>query len=210
MFVAYGDLVTPNMWWWSCYSLFCYWTHHHDDLLKSPQGDGFYLIIQNELKPAWTPERHPATGHTATSDPRLDNTAPSAGFSKSSSAAAAAPHSGVCVTFCMFVHEFRTGCRLGDLWFDFWSRQDIFLFSKASRPALWFTQPHIQCALGAVCPGYRRLAREADRSEWVDPVPLLLLYAFMTYRASFTSVLEMVVAVDGEDSKDSLGVWGIL
>jgi hypothetical protein len=60
-------------------------------------------------------------------------------------------HIQVCLyaTFYIFAREFRTGCRLGDLGFDFQSRQDIFLFSKASTLALRFAQLHIQCALGA-------------------------------------------------------------
>jgi hypothetical protein len=62
-------------------------------------------------------------------------------------------HIQVCVTFCVFVHEFRMGCGLGGLGFDIQSRQVIFLFTKASRPALLFAQPHIQCALGALSPG---------------------------------------------------------
>jgi len=59
----------------------------------------------------------------------------------------------VCVTFCIFVHEFGMGCGLGDLGFDVQLRQDIFLFSKTSILALQFTQLHIQCALGALSPG---------------------------------------------------------
>ena len=169
MLGAYGDCA--RVWWWSCCFFLCYWTCHHDELLNSHQGDLFCLKIQNEFQSARTAERHPATGHTATSDPRLDSsTAPSAGFSWST----AAPHSGACTCVCVCVcvcvctrahmHYFlylctwvQDGLQAGqsgvDLGFDTQSRQDIFLFSQASRPALWFTQPHIQCALGALSAG---------------------------------------------------------
>jgi hypothetical protein len=39
-----------------------------------------------------------------------------------------------------------------------------FLFSTWSRPALGFTQPPIQCVLGALSPGVKRPVREADHS----------------------------------------------
>jgi hypothetical protein len=48
----------------------------------------------------------------------------------------------------------------------FESRQElgIFLFTTASRPALWPTQPTIQCVSGARCLGVKRPGREADHS----------------------------------------------
>jgi hypothetical protein len=40
----------------------------------------------------------------------------------------------------------------------------IFLLSKASKPALWYTKPPIQWVIGTLSPGVKRQKREADRS----------------------------------------------
>jgi hypothetical protein len=93
----------------------------------------------------------------------------------------------VCVTFFIFVHEFRMGCRQGNLGFDLQSMLVIFLFPKASIPALEFTHPHIQHTLGVISPGYSgwhmRLASHLHlvlRLTMSGTNPLLLPYAFLT------------------------------
>jgi hypothetical protein len=48
--------------------------------------------------------------------------------------------------------------------FDSWQRQEIFLFSTTSIPALGPTQPPIQWVPGALSPGVKRQGREADHS----------------------------------------------
>jgi hypothetical protein len=109
-------------------------------------------------------------------------------------------HIQVCVIVCIFVHAFRLWGRLG---LDFLPRQDIFFFSKACGPALGPTQPPVQCILGALSPGVKQLTHEAYHSsssakvknEWsytsASPVCLHGMY-----RASFTFVLYLKVAVD--------------
>jgi hypothetical protein len=96
-------------------------------------------------------------------------------------------HIQVCVTFCIFVHEFRMGCRQGSLGFDLQSMLGIFLFSNASIPALGFIHPHIQHTLGVLSAGYSgwhmRLTSHLHlvlRLTMSGTIPLLLPYSFLT------------------------------
>lgn len=41
----------------------------------------------------------------------------------------------------MLQHDWTTSCKTVDLWFDSWQKQEIFLFSKVSRPGLGPSQP---------------------------------------------------------------------
>jgi len=57
-----------------------------------------------------------------------------------------------------------TGWTVGVLAFDYRREMGIFLFTTASRPVLWSTQPPIQWVPGALSPGEKRPWREADHS----------------------------------------------
>jgi hypothetical protein len=54
--------------------------------------------------------------------------------------------------------------RAGRLRFDSWWKQETFLYSTASRPALGPTQPLIEWVPGAISPTVNRPGREADHS----------------------------------------------
>jgi hypothetical protein len=56
------------------------------------------------------------------------------------------------------------GWMIGVLGFDSWQGLGIFLFTTASRMALWPTQPHIQWVPGALSVGIKQLGHEADHS----------------------------------------------
>jgi hypothetical protein len=60
---------------------------------------------------------------------------------------------------------YRDGLQAGRLGFDSWQRQEIFLYSKASRPDLGPSQPTIQCTRGALSPGVERPRLEANHSR---------------------------------------------
>jgi len=85
--------------------------------------------------------------------------------------------------FCLLI------CGLDDPGFEFGKEQDIFLFSKTSRPALGPTQARIQWVPRTLSPGIKRLGLEADqspscsaefKSEWsytsTTPVCLHVMY----------------------------------
>jgi hypothetical protein len=56
------------------------------------------------------------------------------------------------------------GYGLGDRRFETRQELGIFLFTTASRPALWPTQPPIQWEPGALSVGVKRPERETDHS----------------------------------------------
>jgi hypothetical protein len=72
----------------------------------------------------------------------------------------------------MIVHFFHElgwltwcdGLQAGWLGFDSWQRQEIFLYSTASTPALGSNQPPVQWVLGALSLGVKRPGHEADSS----------------------------------------------
>jgi hypothetical protein len=62
------------------------------------------------------------------------------------------------------VQRWATGWTIGVLGFDSRRGLGIFLFTTASRTALWPTQPPIQWVPGDLYLGVKRLGREADHS----------------------------------------------
>jgi hypothetical protein len=62
------------------------------------------------------------------------------------------------------IAQWYTSWMIGFLGFDSRRGLGIFLFITAYRPALEPTQPPIQCVLGALSLGVKRLGREADHS----------------------------------------------
>lgn len=119
----------------------------------------------------------------------------------------------LCATFYIFVHEFRMGCGLGDLGLDFQSRRDSFLLQDIHTCSEIYPAACSVCIRSFLC-RVKQLACEAahpssfsakDNNEWIfSSAPLTCHYDM--YRADSTSVLDMKVAVDSKDSKDSLDV----
>jgi len=77
----------------------------------------------------------------------------------------------------MFVLEFPLGYGLDDRWFESRQGLGIFLFTTASRPALGYTQPHIQWVPGALSLVVKWPGCEADhpppsRAEVKNAPPL--------------------------------------
>jgi hypothetical protein len=68
------------------------------------------------------------------------------------------------VEVCCQHSGYSDGLRAGRAEFDSRQRQQVFLFSTASRPALALTQPAIQWVREALSPGAKRPGLETDHS----------------------------------------------
>jgi hypothetical protein len=87
---------------------------------------------------------------------------------------------------------------MDDAGFDSSQGQEIFLFSKMSRPALWPNQPPVQWVLGVIFLRVEWLWHKLATDKNSGAAPVLPLYVFMawigaTFNFNFTFTVYRVV-----------------
>jgi hypothetical protein len=64
-----------------------------------------------------------------------------------------------------YLSRYSDGLRAEQPWLDYRQKHEIFLYSTASKPVLWHTQPPFLWVPGALFPGVKRPGHEAEHSS---------------------------------------------